>query len=296
MEFPLRTWLAVVMASGTSALHAGERLIVEGYATQLSGGILLALRPAADPVFSLAAPPLDRHFVSPARVRWEIEPTGTFTLTGLPEAKALRTAPANYAWPSGEELSPVRFAGASNAMNPFENPLDPLGVAPGGPPDYDQDGIADTDDAFPGDPNEAVDSDGDGSGNNTDPDDDNDGMPDTWEIANGLNPFAANANSDPDFDGFSNFEEYEADTSPLNGGSRLRVAVSSPVPGTFRMSWTAMPGRSYSIWHWPSFSQLPVAVAQDIRAGSRPVLEVRDFPATAARGFYFLKASVAADP
>ncbi len=297
MKFPLRTWVAVVIASGILRLHAGERLTLEGYATQASGGILVSLRPAASPVFSFSSAPLDRYFVAPTRVRWEIEPTGTFTLAGVPEAKALRTAPADYAWPAGEELSPVRFAGASNAMNPFENPLDPLGVAPGGPTDYDQDGVADADDAFPGNPAESVDTDGDGIGNNADPDDDNDGMPDVWETANGLDPLIADASSDPDHDGFTNFEEYEASTAPLSGLSRLQVAISTPAPGTLRLSWTAMPGRTYSVWRFSSFPLRPVAVAQGIIAGpAGPSQIIRDFPATAASDFYFLKASVATEP
>ncbi|GJM24307.1 MAG: hypothetical protein DHS20C16_07220 [Phycisphaerae bacterium] len=42
--------------------------------------------------------------------------------------------------------------------------------------DSDNDGVADTEDAFPEDPNESVDTDGDGEGNQADTDDDNDGV------------------------------------------------------------------------------------------------------------------------
>ncbi len=45
-------------------------------------------------------------------------------------------------------------------------------------PDADGDGVPDTLDAFPNDPNENADTDGDGTGNNADPDDDNDGVAD----------------------------------------------------------------------------------------------------------------------
>lgn len=44
--------------------------------------------------------------------------------------------------------------------------------------DSDGDGVPDSMDAFPNDPNESVDTDGDGTGNNADPDDDGDGVPD----------------------------------------------------------------------------------------------------------------------
>lgn len=53
----------------------------------------------------------------------------------------------------------------------------------GGPSDRDGDGFLDTADAFPDDPEEAVDSDGDGEGDANDADDDNDGTPDVRDYA-----------------------------------------------------------------------------------------------------------------
>lgn len=54
--------------------------------------------------------------------------------------------------------------------------------------DDDNDGVADTNDAFPFDPAETTDTDGDGFGNNIDPDDDNDGFQDVDEQAAGTDP------------------------------------------------------------------------------------------------------------
>ena len=70
---------------------------------------------------------------------------------------------------------------------------------------------------FPLIPGEWADNDGDGTGDNADPDDDNDGMPDTYESANGLDPFVDDLFQDNDNDGFSNFREYLAGTSPTDG-------------------------------------------------------------------------------
>lgn len=82
--------------------------------------------------------------------------------------------------------------------------------------DDDNDGILDSQDTFPLDPNESVDTDGDGIGNNADSDDDNDGMPDVYEITNGLDPLdATDANLDNDSDGLSNIEEFQLGRNPL---------------------------------------------------------------------------------
>ena len=84
------------------------------------------------------------------------------------------------------------------------------------PRDRDGDGVSDAEDAFPTDPTEWADTDGDSVGNNVDLDDDNDGMPDVYELSQGLDPEDANdAGADPDGDGLSNLEEYEWGTDPF---------------------------------------------------------------------------------
>ena len=80
--------------------------------------------------------------------------------------------------------------------------------------DSDDDGVPDSQDAFPLDPEETLDTDKDGTGNNADEDDDNDGMPDTWELAYGLNPLIDDGSEDPDRDEVSNINEYNKGTEP----------------------------------------------------------------------------------
>ena len=63
------------------------------------------------------------------------------------------------------------------------------------------------------------DADGDGDPDSTDPDDDNDQMPDAWEEMFGLNPLVNDANQDPDGDGLTNLEEYNAGTDPFDADS-----------------------------------------------------------------------------
>jgi len=72
------------------------------------------------------------------------------------------------------------------------------------------------------------DTDGDGIEDCADTDDDNDGMPDTWEIANGLNPLVNDANLDKDGDGFTNLREYRAGTNPNDPKSVPQKTNSMP--------------------------------------------------------------------
>lgn len=73
--------------------------------------------------------------------------------------------------------------------------------------------------------NATKDTDGDGLKDPEDPDDDNDGMPDDWEIANGLNSLKNDSAKDADHDNFTNNEEYLADTDPNDPSSHPPVVT-----------------------------------------------------------------------
>jgi len=80
-------------------------------------------------------------------------------------------------------------------------------------------------------------------------DTDMDGMPDTWEDANGLNRNVNDAGGDADLDGMTNLEEFIAGTNPQQSSSHLKV---QRVPGSEtneqqRLEWPSAPGRYYLV-------------------------------------------------
>lgn len=88
------------------------------------------------------------------------------------------------------------------------------------PVDSDGDGFYDRDDSFPDDINEWSDLDSDGIGDNTDTDIDGDQTPNSWEVANGLDPQdSGDAKEDLDGDSVSNIDEYRSGTDPQNSDS-----------------------------------------------------------------------------
>jgi len=82
--------------------------------------------------------------------------------------------------------------------------------------DRDNDGVLNDVDNCPFDANpDQTDLDQDGQGNVCDGDDDGDGLPDDYEIANGLDPLNSfDQQADPDGDGFTNEEEFAFGTDP----------------------------------------------------------------------------------
>ncbi|MBU1053883.1 MAG: DUF4347 domain-containing protein, partial [Proteobacteria bacterium] len=83
--------------------------------------------------------------------------------------------------------------------------------------DSDDDGYADSADAFPFNENEWLDTNGDGIGDNADLDDDADGMPDIWEsLYAGLNTKINDAIGDIDGDGKTNYQEFLDGSDPIN--------------------------------------------------------------------------------
>lgn len=78
-------------------------------------------------------------------------------------------------------------------------------------------------------------------------DSDNDGMPDSYEIDNGLNPLLNDANGDKDGDGASNLSEYLAGTRANDPNSVFRVHGVSRGDGTVLITWSSVANKTYSI-------------------------------------------------
>ena len=82
-------------------------------------------------------------------------------------------------------------------------------------------------------------------------DTDGDGLMDHWEVANGLDRLSIagddGAGGDPDADGMTNWEEQSAGTDPRSSASALRAQAYALDPERILISWSAVPGRRYSL-------------------------------------------------
>lgn len=83
-------------------------------------------------------------------------------------------------------------------------------------------------------------------------DSDKDGMSDTWEEANGFDPFnSSDGKRDKDGDGQSNSAEYYAGTDPQDARSFLKLTSFTKTEGaptlTHTIKWTSVAGKSYKI-------------------------------------------------
>lgn len=115
---------------------------------------------------------------------------------------------------------------------------------------------------------------------------DGDGMPNTYELANSLNPSSsADAADDTDGDGVSNLWEYLAATNPRNSASVLRAGIQW-IGGSVRISFVASANKIYQLESNDHFASGWTVVAANITRSNDGVLLVNDPAATVAKRFY----------
>ncbi|HMC27145.1 MAG TPA: Calx-beta domain-containing protein, partial [Verrucomicrobiae bacterium] len=75
-----------------------------------------------------------------------------------------------------------------------------------------------------------------------------DGLPDSWK-ARYFAPGAIGSgpNDDPDDDGFTNLEEFQAGTDPLNAGSAIRISEIGSSNGEVRLKFETVLGKAYRL-------------------------------------------------
>lgn len=138
------------------------------------------------------------------------------------------------------QTNSIATARRINKLDNFSNePLDTDGdgIANINDVDDDEDGVADSDDAFPLDARESVDTDGDGIGNNRDTDDDGDLASDYIDafpldsaesVDTDGDGIGNNADTDDDGDGYTDQHELEMGSDPLDSGDMPRSGGLPP--------------------------------------------------------------------
>jgi len=110
--------------------------------------------------------------------------TLVFSVVNLPPGASFNAATGSFNWTPDDSAvgsySPI-FSVSDGSLSDTETVT--IEVAAYVPPDSDGDGVIDSQDAFPQDASEWLDTDRDGIGNNADPDDDNDGVIDSRDSA-----------------------------------------------------------------------------------------------------------------
>jgi hypothetical protein len=119
-------------------------------------------------------------------------------------------------------------------------------------------------------------------------DTDGDGLPDSWELANNLNPAnAADASLDGDGDGVSNLAEYLAGTDPRDPRSYLRMeSITASGNNGIQVVWGSTARRLYSLQRISDLGRGFTNLVEHILA-TPPENVYRDTSATNAATYFY---------
>ena len=127
-------------------------------------------------------------------------------------------------------------------------------------------------------------------------DQDGDGMQDTWEDTNALDPEdPSDAAEDADGDGMSNFAEFRAGTIPTNANSVFLVEIDDIRNGQTWLEgvvlrWASISNRSYTVWRTLNVATQALDFVEGGIDASPPVNEYIDPSVTNTdRGFYIIE-------
>jgi hypothetical protein len=112
-------------------------------------------------------------------------------------------------------------------------------------------------------------------------DSDSDGMPDDFELVNGLNPnSSADAALDSDGDGFTNAQEFRSGTDPGVASDVLNVFITeSADSGIIKIYFTSILTKSYRLERNLSFPIDSWSIIADNISGTGGLIQVQDDPA-----------------
>jgi hypothetical protein len=121
-------------------------------------------------------------------------------------------------------------------------------------------------------------------------DNDNDGLPNSWETANGLsNGSAADAAQDADGDGFSNYAEYLSGTNPRDNQSYLMVYSDSVANRIHYIRFRAAANRTYSVLYRSAATAGSWSKLADIEAQPDPTAVVVTDPVPSGSSMRFYR-------